>query len=105
VESRSVEEELEKLMGLGLGLASAALCTLRLTDANFTARTCFRDAQLTGARLIGTDLIRANLTATILGLANLRNTGRRCDIASMLFFAFRLRGAPMSSNIHLEENE
>jgi uncharacterized protein YjbI with pentapeptide repeats len=75
-------------MGSALSLASAAFRSLRLTDANFTAGTGFRDAQLTGARLIGTDLIRADLTATILGLANLRNTGRRCDIAWMLFFAF-----------------
>jgi len=73
-ESRSVEEELEKLMGSRLSLASAALRSLRLTDANFTAGTGFRDAQLTGARLIGPDLIRADLTATVLGLANLRSS-------------------------------
>jgi len=71
-ESRSVEEELEKLMGSGLSLASAALRSLRLTDANFTAGTGFRDAELPGARLIGTD--RADLTATVLGLANLRSS-------------------------------
>jgi uncharacterized protein YjbI with pentapeptide repeats len=59
-------------MGSGLSLASAVLRSLRLTDAKFTAGTGFGDAQLTGARLIGTDLIRADLTATVLGLANLK---------------------------------